>query len=690
MLPDHLSDVENALSRAFPSGGWVDLREVDGGSDGWGPDRTIRGEVIRALLLDAVDRAPGHSPAIRLRGARISGRLDLMGAAVEYALICEGCRFDDPVRFVEARTRTVRIVDCDLPAVNAARMHVEGILNLTGSRIADGLRLDRARITGEVCLRGATVRSRAGGVAVAADGLVVEGNVECCEGFTADGLVRLRGARLTGALDLGGAHLTAPGFAGSRDAGEVVPTPDDMALDARNLTVDGWVRARELRADGQLNLANMRVAGWMDFGGSRLRNPGGVVVGGGGISVGGGIWCNRGFTADGELRLIGARLDGNLTLTDTTLANPGGIALNLDRAALADLDGAGLTVNGGRISLVSTEISSRLHLRYARLDDGVDGTALVADGVSVGGVASLADSEVRGCVTFRTARIAGRLLLARATLRCTTVAARMSRAEIGSDLHANDLVAEGGLKLNGATIARYLSLEGARITTPGTPALEGRSLTAGEVVLGGSLEGTVDLRHARITVLRDEPGRWPPHLLLDGLTYEAVEPRLPAARRLDWLSRDPDGCPPQPYEQLAAHYTRIGEPAEARAVLYARERRQRDGKSVVGRSWGAVQDLTVGYGYRSFRAVWWFALLLVVGAVVYGAHRPEPLKPEEAPHFNPVVYPLDLLLPIVDLGQQNAFNPAGAYQWFSYFLIASGWVLATTIATGVARVLTRR
>jgi hypothetical protein len=60
------------------------------------------------------------------------------------------------------------------------------------------------------------------------------------------------------------------------------------------------------------------------------------------------------------------------------------------------------------------------------------------------------------------------------------------------------------------------------------------------------------------------------------------------------------------------------------------------------------------------------------------------------PHFNPVVYTLDLLLPVVDLGQKHSFNPAGFEQWFSYLLVAAGWVLATTIATAAARIITRR
>jgi hypothetical protein len=56
----------------------------------------------------------------------------------------------------------------------------------------------------------------------------------------------------------------------------------------------------------------------------------------------------------------------------------------------------------------------------------------------------------------------------------------------------------------------------------------------------------------------------------------------------------------------------------------------------------------------------------------------------------PVIYTLDLLLPVVDLGQKHAFNPGGAEQWLSYLLVAAGWVLATTIAASAARIISRR
>jgi hypothetical protein len=675
--PDELTAAESLLWKVFPSGGWADLRtgaDDVGAGAAWGAERTVRAETIRALLLGAGGVEPGRFPAVRLRGARVTGRLDLMGATVGYALVCEGCYFEEPLRFVESTTRTVRLVGSRLPSFNGARMRTDGILNFFDSRIERGLRLDRAKVTGEVTMRGTFLGSDADGMALAADGLTVDGNLECNAGFTTNGVVRVRGARLTGSLNMDDARLSAPG---------------PVALDARNLTVDGWFIARRAVVDGEFGVTNARIAGWLDLSGSALRNPGRTAFGAGGLTVGGGLWCHLGYEVEGETRLVGARLGGNLTLAEAALSNPGGVALNLDRAVLGELDATGLTVTGGQVSMAGTEIGGRVSLERARLDDGPDGTVLLADGLSARTLL-LDGLRTRGALVVRTARISGRISLIRAELSSSDTALRLSRTEVGADVFCLGLTVEGRVKLTGVRIERHLSLYDVRLVNTHGTALDGRALRAGELTLHGVIEGAVELQHARIGVLRDDPDRWPSPLHLDGLTYDALEPRLPADRRLEWLSHDPDGCPPQPYEQLADHYTRIGQPADARRVLYTRELRQRDTKTTIGRVWSALQDIIVGYGYRPWRAMLWLALLLVLGSVMYGLAPPHPLKAGEAPHFNPVMYTLDLLLPIVELGQQDAFNPAGVEQWLSYLLVAAGWILATTIAAGIARVITRR
>ncbi|MEU9058926.1 hypothetical protein AB0D13_08570 [Streptomyces sp. NPDC048430] len=69
----------------------------------------------------------------------------------------------------------------------------------------------------------------------------------------------------------------------------------------------------------------------------------------------------------------------------------------------------------------------------------------------------------------------------------------------------------------------------------------------------------------------------------------------------------------------------------------------------------------------------------------YSVSPPTPLKPAETPRFNPVACTTDLLLPLVDLGQERDFNPEGGAQWLSYLLVAAGRVHATTVAAGIAR-----
>lgn len=69
--------------------------------------------------------------------------------------------------------------------------------------------------------------------------------------------------------------------------------------------------------------------------------------------------------------------------------------------------------------------------------------------------------------------------------------------------------------------------------------------------------------------------------------------------------------------------------------------------------------------------------------------HPRPLHPNEVPDFNPLAYTLDLLLPIINLGQKNAWNPVRAGQVIAYALIFAGWLLATAVLAGISRVPTR-
>ncbi|MET8168520.1 hypothetical protein ABZT34_30430 [Streptomyces sp. NPDC005329] len=78
----------------------------------------------------------------------------------------------------------------------------------------------------------------------------------------------------------------------------------------------------------------------------------------------------------------------------------------------------------------------------------------------------------------------------------------------------------------------------------------------------------------------------------------------------------------------------------------------------------------------------------------YGRHpglrhqAPHHVQARRSPALNPLLYILDLLLPVADFGQHNAFHPTGWQQWLAASLIGAGWILATT--TGLTRALSRR
>ena len=230
----------------------------------------------------------------------------------------------------------------------------------------------------------------------------------------------------------------------------------------------------------------------------------------------------------------------------------------------------------------------------------------------------------------------------------------------------------------------------ARSTITGSLSL--RKVRAGAVKTDAhtELSGPVDLRYAQVDVLTDAPARWPDDLLLDGLVYQQPEAALLVKSRLTWLAKENSGYLPQPHEQLAAAYTSSGHDPAAHEVLLAECRRQRAIQPPALRLWDYVQDWTVGYGYRPARAAGWLTLLLLTATVVFAVHQPPAAKPAEAPPFNAFLLVLDLLLPVVSFGQQQAFHPHGWQQRFAAGLIATGRILATTIATGFTRALSRR
>lgn len=368
------------------------------------------------------------------------------------------------------------------------------------------------------------------------------------------------------------------------------------------------------------------------------------------------------------INLASTRIDGPLRMTHCRVRGPVRLA-GAEIAGALFMDGAELTTSDPSVPV--------LQLHQAVLGDGFAAPGLrvrgemLLDGATVGGSISLNDAELTNP--------GGHAL-------------RAQSIEVRADVRARNLRTQGGIDLRGSRIAGCLDFTRARLSNPDGMALRASSCVIGELWLYRCepIEGRLHLRRSRIDVLGFEPEVAPGEVLFNNLTYTALTPHEPAERRLPLLERDGDGYVPYAYEQLAAAYRHVGDEGAARRVQLAKLRRHRATLPWLGRVWGHLQDLTVGYGFRPLRAAVWLLSLLAAGSITYAAHHPSPLKASEAPEFNPVFFTLDLLLPVISFGQEGAFAPTGGYQYLSYVLILTGWILATTVIAGVSRSVTRQ
>jgi adhesin HecA-like repeat protein len=633
--------VERELRKAIWTGRPVDLRTGNATADnpthgaGWAAQRIVAAALLAELLTST--QGSRRPRALRLAGARIVGRLDLVATELVCPLLLWGCWFAEPVDLEEAQASFVGLWGCHLPGLSAEQLTTRGNLELHRGFTATGeIALAGAHIGGRLDLRGATL-TNPDGPALNAARLTVDQDMFCSDGFTTRGEVVLLGAHIGGQLDLRGATLT---------------NPDGPALNAARLTVDQDMFCSEgFTTTGEVSLIGAHIGGWLDLRGATLTNPDGPALKADGLSVDQVMVCSEGFTARGEVVLLGAHIGGQLDLRGATLTNPDGCALSADGLTV-ELDMFCLEEFSatGEVALSSAKIGGILDLRGATLTNP-DGCALSAAGLSV-------DQDM---------------------------------------VCREGFTARGEVVLLGAHIGGQLDLRGATLTNPAGRALNGQRLRAGVLILHDLTEppGRVDLAHAQVGVLADEPASWPRQAVLYGFVYDALHEHGPisARQRLGWLART-GGYIPQPYEQLAAVYRRAGRDQDARTVAIAKQRARRPTLGLPGRVWSRLLDVLVGYGYRTWLAGVWLAGFWLVGWVVFDrAHAHHDLvlaKPGEArPAFQAVVYALDTLLPVVDLRQQDVWIPQGVAQWWAWASILAGWVLTTAVVAALTGLLKR-
>ena len=444
----------------------------------------------------------------------------------------------------------------------------------------------------------------------------------------------------------------------------------------------------------------------------------------------------------------GARLRGDLTISGGSLENPGGFAFN----------GQSMSVGGSVLFVDDSLAVGAVSVAYAAIEGRLicNGTfrnplervnsltwftplrsAINGFGVRVGRSLAFSSTSlkgkfrVEGFVILMNANVTDGIYVVAGSFSPGARSWKPQECDLQSDPATRYAIESGtGLSLHNAQF--------------------------GELILNGieHFEGLLSLRAARMRNIADDGTLWQVPgtgrarsgvaLELDGCNYTAFTNSMTARTPTDWRTRlewlkaqlpqhlTSEFCS-QPFTQCAEVLRKMGDQHGARMLLFERERLRL--RSPAGSLWekitGRALGLVAGHGYKSYYALYWALGVWLAGGAVFGvANHLDEMRPAsehvlvderyqrtgEIPKdyepLKPLLYSADILLPIVDIGQERYWLPrdageraadaarafprlpgwtAATLDWlfggwlpkgYYYFEIAMGWILVSIAVAG--------
>ena len=174
-------------------------------ADSWGPERVIRGELIRWLCVDQAAYILVDSRGIGIFAAKITGKIDLSYVTVLFPVQLFQCRLTDDAKLTHTRIPEFVLIGTRTRCLLAEGAEVKGNVILQNSFFAGEVRLIGAQIGNTLNCEGSTFSNStdsAGcsdqgeedsrGKAIRTDHIKVESGIFLRKGFRADGAVLLK------------------------------------------------------------------------------------------------------------------------------------------------------------------------------------------------------------------------------------------------------------------------------------------------------------------------------------------------------------------------------------------------------------------------------------------------------------------------------------------------------------------
>ena len=115
--------------------------------------------------------------------------------------------------------------------------------------------------------------------------------------------------------------------------------------------------------------------------------------------------------------------------------------------------------------------------------------------------------------------------------------------------------------------------------------------------------------------------------------------------------------------------------------------------------WNWFLDFTIGHGYQVWRILIFACSIIGIGAFVFyianymGVMVPVKDAATKTPFFQPIIYSIDLFLPIVNLHEEEYWLPMGQGKFSNFFMgylwvhIFLGWLLTTIGVAGLTGIV---
>jgi len=298
-------------------------------------ERRLPAEFLQRLIASSCNTPEGLCCPLRIRGAEIIGLLRPPSAGRNggrAAVQFRACNFDSPVDMSGAEFLVLRFIDCRLPAFIGASLSVSADLDLSGSQFSGvsdyeselsqvgtcAVHLNNARIGGRLDLS-STERSR----------------------FTASHIIRLDGARIEGDVSLAGALLDGRG--GPAVSGRSITVGSNVDLRPAS--------GKRFEATGEVGFVAAQITGDLMCDSARLENPGGRALHCEDLKVESVFLTsddslNLPFEARGRLNFLTAIIGGSFFLSNARLApgpdysgllrTGGPVAINLQQVRVSN------------------------------------------------------------------------------------------------------------------------------------------------------------------------------------------------------------------------------------------------------------------------------------------------------------------------------------------------------------------